>query len=164
MFYSLIPTDISLPTAPVSDTPASTDPPLPTGLRLPTALIPSHYNVELWSRIYSDDPDYNDFGFSGFNEVWVTCKQSTKEIIIHIDQLTIDLSSLQVHVDDAGGTIQKIERTEEDKSRHFFKIYVLNELSAGQKYYIFMAFEGTHIHNDLLGYYRSSYVESGQTK
>ncbi len=96
--------------------------------------------------------------------MWVTCQQSTKEIIIHIDKLTINLTCLEVHVDDVGGTIQKIERTEEDKSRHFFKIYVENDLSPGQIYYITMTFEGTHMHTDWSGYYRSSYEELGTIK
>ena len=59
---------------------------------------------------------------------------------------------------------QKINTTEEDVPRQFYKIYPDNKLMKNQSYTLKLSFNGTLIHDDWMGFYRSSYVENNQTK
>ena len=55
----------------------------------------------------------------------------------------------------------KVNYTEEDVPRQFYKIYPEQKLIKNQNYTLHMRFNGTSIHDDLLGFYRSKYMENG---
>ena len=55
----------------------------------------------------------------------------------------------------------KVKCTEEDVPRQFYKIYPEKKLKKNQNYYLYMSFNGTTIHKDLFGFYRSNYNENG---
>ena len=58
----------------------------------------------------------------------------------------------------------KVNRTEEDVPRHFYKIYPEKPLTKTRNYTLQMNFNGTLIHKDYRGFYRSSYIENNKTQ
>ncbi|CAH1779550.1 unnamed protein product [Owenia fusiformis] len=149
------PTTAMPPTTP----PAATTPPRAEGgLRLNRTLIPSHYNIELKPYFYEGD----DFGFDGSVEIHLTCEEKTNVIVLHINFITIHEETVKIH--DAMGNELKLASWEEDKSRHFLKLHMAEDLNVSSEYVVKMSYNGTLIHPDWRGFYRSSYVKDNQTK
>ena len=69
--------------------------PTPSTYRLPTSVIPHHYNVEIKPNIYGSDP--TAFNFEGSVQIEVEITEKTQNItLLKWESLTIDESSLRV--------------------------------------------------------------------
>ena len=65
-------------------------------IRLPTTVLPSHYEVTLRPDIYDKEPE--DFIHTGSVIVNVTAKEATNVITMHTRSLTIEQSDVKVCV------------------------------------------------------------------
>lgn len=133
-------------------------PALPKDVRIPPDLVPTYYNLELKPDIYSGDPD--QFRHEGSVEIFLNCTKSTSVIIVHINDLTIDRSSIRVVSLTSGQSAPRLRHTEEDKARQFYKVYLTGQLQEGHRYSLFMTFSAK-LTNNLYGLYYSTYEENG---
>ena len=78
--------------APTTTTVAA--PPADENVKLPSTLIPVHYNLTLRPDIYSQDPSY--FKFSGNVLITFKVQEETKEIFLHERKLNIDDTKVKV--------------------------------------------------------------------
>lgn len=129
-----------------------------TDVRLPTALTPLEYDVELKPDFYGDDPEA--FSLQGSVTIRMKCVESTNNITVHINKLTVDPASVSVR-DAAGGEIAH-NTPREDKDRQFYIIPLPQSLTPGQEYTVSMTFTGP-LKDDLKGLYLSQYKRGNQT-
>ncbi|CAH1780259.1 unnamed protein product [Owenia fusiformis] len=131
--------------------PPPTPPTRPDGLRLPTNIIPSHYNIELQPNVYAKDEN-GDFQFTGKVDIKVTCVSSTDQIILHIDELTVNSVSIK---DSAMNEVTPAGWSE-DKERHFLVIDMGSRLPAGE-YTLGFTCNGSLVKSSFRGLFLSSY-------
>lgn len=146
----------------------STDPRLLAEYLLPTALIPSQYEVTLIPYLKSNAPTpEQEFTFDGTVKITLTCSEATSEIVMHAYDITIaDKTAIQVMAE--GSTealaIKEIAFTENVKDgKQFFTITMEQPLEVATQYEVAIVFKGK-LNEDLEGFYKSSYTENGQEK
>lgn len=157
---------ISAPHCPGMDEllkPRPTAPPPPTDVRLPLNFYPLHYNVELKPDMYGSDPE--KFTFDGKVEIFLNCTKASSAIVLHINELDINQSSISFRLSrsNSGNTGPKWTNTEHDVRRQFFKIFLDNDCRVGLEYVLQLYFNG-NLSDSLAGLYRSSYKEGNLTK
>lgn len=130
-----------------------------TDVRLPKALTPILYNVELKPNIYNGMPE--TFTFDGYVNILMFTEEVTSNITLHMKSLIIINSTLGVIRID-GGADPIITTYDYDIAREFVIFHLDRELIAGKAYSIHMNFTGP-LMDDLVGLYYSSYDRNGQT-
>ena len=131
-------------------------------IRLPEALKPVHYDVNIRPDIYGGKA--SDFKFTGSVKIILDVKTDTKDIILHSNKLSLDKDKIKVLSNgdknslpvDYGG-IEMISHPYE-----FLKIPMKSALEEGRQYSVQISFSGK-IENDLRGIYYSSYEMNGET-
>lgn len=83
-------------------------------------------------------------------------------ITLHAKNLSIDLKKIELR-EESGDELLKIRNVELMPVNDFLIIYPQKILSKLRKYVVKIPFEGT-LDTDLLGYYRSSYVDKESRK
>eukprot|EP00057_Strongylocentrotus_purpuratus_P017247 XP_011671721.1 PREDICTED: aminopeptidase N [Strongylocentrotus purpuratus] len=125
-------------------------------LRLPTDLIPSHYDIGL--RIYIDDEQR----FVGSISITMECKQSTHLLLLHSKELNIIPTSVRMLSVDEGWLLPK------GPPRLFpanqYLIVEFDEMLTAGKSYIFTIAFYAPLEDGLVGLYRSSYQANGETR
>ena len=120
-------------------------------IRLPGALVPSFYNLEL--RV-----DLERFVFTGSVEIDVQCVETTYYVILHVHALKVTRSEVSV-TDVERGTREEIYKHTSVPVNQFHVLQTANSLQAGRRYKIrFGKFTGK-LKDDLRGLYRSSYKD-----
>ncbi|XP_035280469.1 thyrotropin-releasing hormone-degrading ectoenzyme-like [Anguilla anguilla] len=122
-------------------------------LRLPTSLRPRNYDLKL--SVYMDN-----FTFSGEVNIEVECVKSTKFIVLHADRLEVEKAV--VYSDNKKPAI-RIHRQFHYPSNQVYVIALHRELKPLRTYKINITFEA-QIENELLGFFRSSYVLHGERR
>ncbi|XP_077329964.1 aminopeptidase N-like [Lithobates pipiens] len=137
-------------------TPASNEP--WDKYRLPTSLIPDHYDVDLRPVLEKNAQEL--FVFHGKSVAHFRCVESTNLVIIHSNKL--NYSSNPVLKDDAGNDIT-ITKHEIVVRTNYLVLHLAANLQIGKTYQLHTEFIG-ELADDLAGFYRSEYVEDGVTK
>nr|XP_006820980.1 PREDICTED: aminopeptidase N-like [Saccoglossus kowalevskii] len=129
--------------------------------RLPTTVIPYHYDVKL--QVYLDEQLDGDkyLDIDGETYIYVTCKEATDEITVHIKTMTVD--SCDVFETDNNQQIS-VTSTETVPENEFYVIKLSRSLGVGQKYKIHFNHTGTLNQTDLRGFYYATYTEDGEEK
>lgn len=127
-----------------------------SGVRLTRKLEPLYYNLTLI-------PIFDDFSFIGEESILVTANDMVATITLHIDELTINEDSIYV-VDMQNGKNLTLESLEYNPEYQFFIIHVTTNMTTGSQYLIHIDFNGTLVHDDWTGFYRTSYVINGETR
>lgn len=124
-----------------------------TYLRLPTHLRPLHYNLMITAFM-------DNLTFSGELNVEIECVNSSRYIVVHAHRLTVE--RVQVAEDRAAGDV---------KVSSFFAypanqvlVVILNRSLEAQKSYNLKIIYNAIIENELLGFFRSSYVIHGERR
>lgn len=130
-----------------------------TDVRLPTALEPILYDVELQANMYMGDP--TNFTFEGYVHIKMRVNSATNNITLHINKLTIDNSSLSLTEDD-GGSAPNIDHYDLDLARQFIIFHLDANLETDKEYTIKINFVGP-LTDDLVGLYLSSYERGNDT-
>ncbi|XP_067110844.1 LOW QUALITY PROTEIN: thyrotropin-releasing hormone-degrading ectoenzyme-like [Osmerus mordax] len=123
-------------------------------LRLPTALRPRHYDLRL--SVYMDN-----FTFSGEVNIEFECVNSTKFIVLHTDRLEIE--RVTVYSDNKKPGVMRIHRQFHYPSNQLYVVALHRELKPMRTYKVNITFEA-QIENELLGFFRSSYVLHGEKR
>lgn len=137
--------DVSVPTT-------TSEPPSAPSPRLPRSIVPHSYEIYLTPFLHTDN-----FTFHGNVTIAVEVKAKTSNMTLHVDELDVDVSSVQV-LQVVDGTLRDlvVEDVGNDTKMNFFFIYLREELQEGARCEIRMKFYG--VLNDILqGFYRSSY-------
>uniref|UniRef100_A0A8C3V845 Aminopeptidase n=2 Tax=Catharus ustulatus TaxID=91951 RepID=A0A8C3V845_CATUS len=128
--------------------------------RLPATLKPESYEVTLQPFL---TPDANNmYIFKGNSSVVFVCEQATDLILIHSNKLNYSMqgsfhATLQA---EGGGSAPAISRTWLETSTQYLVVQLSAPLQQGQRYRLFSSFTG-ELADDLAGFYRSEYTESG---
>ncbi|NXI39248.1 AMPN Aminopeptidase, partial [Galbula dea] len=131
--------------------------------RLPTALVPEIYEVTL--QPFLEPEDNATYIFQGNSSVVFLCKEATDLILIHSNKLNYTMqgsfhASLQA-VD--GSAVPPISKTWLETTTQYLVVQLRGQLQPGQRYRLFSSFTGM-LADDLAGFYRSEYIESGTRK
>jgi aminopeptidase N len=129
--------------------------------RLPTDLVPSHYDVKVSFQFVTTS--YNSFPYDGEVTIDISCAKTTSKLVLHINKIDIDNSSLTLTgiSDTSFGELNDF-RWYNDFTREFFIADLTKELKADQTYRLFMKYTG-YLQDDLRGFYRSSYIRNNNT-
>ncbi|XP_023682625.1 thyrotropin-releasing hormone-degrading ectoenzyme [Paramormyrops kingsleyae] len=123
-------------------------------VRLPASLRPRHYDLKL--SVYMDN-----FTFSGEVNIEVECITSTRFIVLHADRL--ELEKAVVYSDSKKPGVMRINRRFSYPANQVYVIALHRELKPLRTYKINITFEA-QIENELLGFFRSSYVLNGEKR
>ncbi|XP_013408526.1 uncharacterized protein LOC106172388 isoform X2 [Lingula anatina] len=135
------------------------DPGTSNDVRLPSTLHPVYYKLDLKPDIYGNDPEH--FNFSGSVEITIFCNESTLQIKLHSNKLTIPENDVKLM--DENGVRLDISNTEMDTENQFFILNLPHVLEKGKNYTLKMKFEGP-LKDDLTGLYRSQYFSTAKNK
>lgn len=98
--------------------------------------------------------------FTGKVKIDIECVESTDNIVLHSNGLTI--TNTIVH--DSEDKSYIVKKTSYDKVREFFIIELNEELVKDKKYTIELVFNGL-LRDKIVGFYTSSYItDTGETK
>lgn len=128
--------------------------------RLPATLKPESYEVTLQPFL---TPDANNmYIFKGNSSVVFVCEQATDLILIHSNKLNYSMqgsfhATLQA---EGGGNAPAISQTWLETSTQYLVVQLSAPLQQGRRYRLFSSFTG-ELADDLAGFYRSEYTESG---
>lgn len=133
-----------------------------TSYRLPTAVHPEHYKLEILTHLGDDN------GFKFYGRVWIKiiCDEDTHNITLHARSLDINTTKLELKRLSTDGKKKEsvfVENTDFDLAHEFFIIYTRDTLVKGETYELYMPFEA-ELEQGLLGYYRSSYFDKKSQK
>ncbi|KAM3926243.1 aminopeptidase N-like [Leptodactylus fuscus] len=126
--------------------------------RLPGHLVPVLYNVDLRPVLTKNAEGL--YVFHGVSQAYFTCETPTRHVIIHSNKL--NYTADPVLTDEGGNQISANKYFLVEKTNYL--VLPLNvQLQAGRKYILHTTFVG-ELADDLAGFYRSEYVENGETK
>ncbi|KAM8974074.1 aminopeptidase N-like isoform 3-T3 [Pelodytes ibericus] len=149
---SSIPTTHTIPTTPSND---------PWNkYRLPKTLKPYHYDVEL--RPVLEKNAQGLYVFYGKSTAYFTCVEATNLVIIHSNKLNFTTPTKAV-LRDSNTNDLPVSKVEEVLLTNYLVLHVVNSLEVGKNYSVHTDYIG-ELADDLAGFYRSEYVEDGETK
>ncbi|TST22535.1 Thyrotropin-releasing hormone-degrading ectoenzyme [Bagarius yarrelli] len=122
--------------------------------RLPTALWPRHYDLQL--SIYM-----NNFTFSGELNIELECVNATKFIVLHADRLRVDKVAVYSNAKKPGA--MRIHRHFSYPQKQVYIIALHREMKPLRTYKIQLSFQA-QIQNRLLGFFRTSYMLHGERR
>ncbi|RXM91483.1 Aminopeptidase N [Acipenser ruthenus] len=131
--------------------------------RLPYSLIPSGYSVTLWPSLKPNDEGM--FTFKGNSTVVFKCEKKTDLIVIH--SRLLNLTTKGEHLADVRDVSSSksvdIQYSCLDTSNEFLVVQLRANLTEGKTYEMITDFTG-ELSDDLVGFYRSEYMEGGDKK
>ncbi|XP_060695276.1 thyrotropin-releasing hormone-degrading ectoenzyme-like [Hemiscyllium ocellatum] len=122
-----------------------------TQLRLPTSIKPYHYDLNLTAFM-------DNFTFTGEICIWMHCVNPTKYIVLHADKLPVEGVEVTVANTSEHLGIRKYFLYPQNQ---VLVIMLTRELKA-QKHYTATIKYSAKIADELLGFFRSSYVTNGE--
>lgn len=126
-------------------------------VRLPRSVVPEHYDIELQPYLIE-----NNFTFDGKVRIMVKVLQPTKNVTLHINNVTVDAGSVRM-TDIHSRMDHEIVSKSQDEEKEFYILHLKRNLKEGATYEIFMKYVGS-LNNQLVGFYRSSYKDSDGNK
>lgn len=122
--------------------------------RLPTNIIPLNYVIKIQPFM-----NPNQLYFKGSVLISVNCKESTNSIELHSKDLEIDREKILIKNEDDDFDSPKFNLTDFNYKDEVLKLKLKENLNKGDNYTIYIEFKG-YLHNNLVGFYRSSYIDS----
>ncbi|XP_060746066.1 thyrotropin-releasing hormone-degrading ectoenzyme-like isoform X2 [Tachysurus vachellii] len=123
-------------------------------LRLPTALRPRHYDLQL--SVYM-----HNFTFSGEVSIELECINATKFIVLHADRLHVE--KVTVYSDNKKPGTMRIHRHFRYLHNQVYVIALHREMKPRRTYKIHLTFRA-QIQNQLLGFFHTSYLLHGEKR
>ncbi|XP_056454638.1 aminopeptidase N-like [Gadus chalcogrammus] len=159
------PTDGTGTTLPTVTTPAPSNEPWDK-YRLPQSLVPETYTVTLHPRLIPD-PNTKLYIFTGTSHVVFKCVKETQLILIHSNKLNYTKAGdgpLATLTTEGGGALAPaIKSSRLVEKTQYLVLQLSRSLLKDQKYRLSTTFTG-ELADDLGGFYRSEYLESGVKK
>nr|CAD7409546.1 unnamed protein product [Timema cristinae] len=122
--------------------------------RLPTNIVPYHYNVVLKPNL-----DDDTFQFTGRVEISFNVTENTDRVQLHVNDLEIDEDTIAIEALTVWDSLDNFTTTE-DSLRHIYDIKLSDYLIAGRQYKLHLNYKGYH-REDMAGFYRSYYYRNG---
>ena len=135
-----------------------------TDVRLPSDVLPTHYDIKLTPDIYGPDPTL--FRFEGRVNIHLNCTIGTDVIVLHAKQLDVDNSSSGIVLSPlsmSDGPAPAVRDYEWDSDREFLKVRLGGMLRSSRQYLLQISYSGA-LGDDMNGFYRSSYADGNVTK
>ncbi|KAG5673914.1 hypothetical protein PVAND_003915 [Polypedilum vanderplanki] len=126
--------------------------------RLPLSITPDNYKLEIFTHLN----DSEGFAFKGIVEITLTVHEFADNITLHAKNLTIPTMNIELR-DVTENENVKIKSVELMPKHDFLIIYPQSILSKFRKYVVKIPFVGS-LDTDLVGYYRSSYLDKAANK
>ncbi|CAH2274222.1 aminopeptidase N [Pelobates cultripes] len=126
--------------------------------RLPKTLKPYHYDVRLRPVLQLNAQRL--YAFHGISEVFFTCNEATSLVIIHSNKLNFTTTPT---LRDSAGKPLSVSKVDIVLVTQYLVLHAVNPLEVGKNYSVYTEFDG-ELADDLAGFYRSEYVEDGETK
>lgn len=123
-------------------------------LRLPATLRPRHYDLRM--TVHMDN-----FTFSGEVNIEFECVNTTKFIVLHSDRLEVE--RVAVYSDNKKPGAMRIHRHFHYPANQVYVIALHREMKPMRTYKVNITFEA-QIENELLGFFRSSYMLHGERR
>ncbi|XP_061525821.1 aminopeptidase N-like isoform X1 [Phycodurus eques] len=128
--------------------------------RLPSALVPTSYNVTLWPRL---EPNADGlFIFTGHSEVVFICLQATDLVLIHASKL--NFTTFNGHhallSDLSGAWMPPVRKSWLVAETEYLVLELSGSLTEGASYVLHTEFLG-ELADNLEGFYRSEYFQDG---
>ncbi|CAM4627731.1 aminopeptidase N [Caretta caretta] len=157
---------VTSPPANVTTTPLSTTarPANPwNNFRLPQSLVPEHYTVTLQPFLTPSASSL--YIFKGNSTVRFSCQNATNLILIHSKKLNYTLQgTFLVSLQGVNGSSPPpITNTWLETETQYLVVQLQGQLEKGKSYELVSSFTG-ELADDLAGFYRSEYVEDGETR
>ncbi|XP_067412180.1 aminopeptidase N [Emydura macquarii macquarii] len=132
-------------------------------IRLPQSLLPERYTVILHPFLTPDT--LGRFIFKGNSTVIFSCQEATNLILIHSNKLnyTAPGSSLVSLEGVDGSNPPAITKSWLEAETQYLVVQLSGQLEKGKRYQLVSSFVG-ELADDLAGFYRSEYVDEGQTR
>lgn len=130
--------------------------------RLPDSLLPLSYNLTLWPRLKPNTDGL--YIFTGQSHVIFKCVKTTDLVIIHSNKL--NLTSFNGHLallTAEHHSAPAIENSWLVPKTHYLVLQLQSSLTVGKIYVLHTRFQG-ELADDLEGFYRSEYTETGVKK
>ena len=129
--------------------------------RLPDDFEPTLYDLTIQPFI-GDTYEEKSFTFDGTMIMHLKCKRATNKIVFHSHQLKIDAEKLKIEsaTDPAMNVDKNIKF---DFVRQFVTVFMSKDCVVDAEYMLTIVYEGP-ISDKLNGFYRSSYIDSNNTK
>ncbi|VTJ70743.1 Hypothetical predicted protein, partial [Marmota monax] len=124
-----------------------------TQLRLSGHLKPLHYNLMLTAFM-------ENFTFSGEVNVEIACRNATRYVVLHASRVAVE--KVQIAEDRAGGAVPVAGFFLYPQTQVL--VVVLNRTLDAQRNYNLKIIYNALIENELLGFFRSSYVLHGERR
>lgn len=118
---------------------------------LPTNVKPHHYDLEV-------EPNFKDFTFNGTVKIDLEIKEDTKDI--SLNSLEIDIKETKLEI---GGNVLTPVSHDYNADLQTDKFSFGETLKSGEKGTLTIKYVG-QLNDKMAGFYRSSYVENGETK
>ncbi|XP_053692527.1 aminopeptidase N-like [Sabethes cyaneus] len=118
--------------------------------RLPNTTVPTHYNLFLDSNVH-----LNDFTFTGSVQIQITILENTKQIVLHSSRNRIT----SVRLYKSNQLQEPLDGVDQDDEKEFLVINTKATLLRNSNYRLVVDFSGD-LRDDMLGFYRSSYVNA----
>ncbi|XP_046380097.2 aminopeptidase N-like [Haliotis rufescens] len=141
-------------------TPSPTSKPLVKDVRIPLALYPLYYDIEIRPNMYEGAAE--NFTFNGFTRIQLRCDTPTRNVTLHTNKLQITPGSLEFGAEPGTAAAPSIENWEWDKDRQFMVIHLDGLLVKDGLYYVKMNYTGP-LSDDLHGLYLSKYEQNNDT-
>lgn len=131
-----------------------------TNYRLTDEVRPVNYDISLRPHFTAEN-GREAFTFDGSADITLsTDRQNVSSITLHSRDLNISSQAIS-HV--WGDSVPSIKSTIYDEETHFLTFILDRALLVNQSYILSFKYVGT-LRTDMVGFYRSSYEEDGQTK
>ncbi|XP_056445378.1 thyrotropin-releasing hormone-degrading ectoenzyme-like [Gadus chalcogrammus] len=130
--------------------------------RLPGSLLPRHYDLDL--HVHMDN-----FTFTGEVSIRLDCVNATKYIVLHTDRLEVSSvsvwsgSSASRSASRGVGGAARVLRHFSVPANQMYVLALHRELRPMRTYRVNITFQAV-IENDLLGFYRSSYLQDQEKR
>ncbi|XP_037766646.2 aminopeptidase N isoform X1 [Chelonia mydas] len=131
--------------------------------RLPQSLVPEHYAVTLQPFLTLSASSL--YIFKGNSTVRFSCQNATNLILIHSKKLNYTLQgTFLVSLQGVNGSSPPpITNTRLETETEYLVVQLQGQLEKGKSYELVSSFTG-ELADDLAGFYRSEYVEDGETR
>ena len=132
--------------------------------RLPTDLLPYNYDILVKFQFVNTTAENDSFPYDGEVTIYFTCVKNTSNIVLHINNLIINNSTLLIKslTDQSFGALNSFNWYN-DYKRQFFVANLTASFRVGHNYTFYTKFTG-FLKDDLSGFYRSSYINENNLK
>ena len=128
--------------------------------RLPKALAPTHYDIEISVPFYPYNEPDRFFGKVKLNFV---CLNSTNQLIFHVKDIELNISSIRIEgINDSTFQVTSVGWLYDDIT-NFFIATLQQSFRSGQEYSIYLEYSAL-VESNNFGLYKSSYFDENGRK